>query len=403
MATITVSGSLTIDVEGLEEQLQKLTALKTKIDAKIEELIQKISKVAEADNWPDLQEGSEKLKEIYNKSKERVEENIERIKKEVNAVLASIQKTESNIQNKFGELLVNFGKRLIDNPTDTPADVDPDVPTPEPTPANLFDGIKQGVQNVVNRIKENTEAFKQRITNLNSTGTIKTLFDKIKNSEFSIAFRRAFGLEENPTTPSTPTIIPAKPNLEPFINPYVCAAQKPILYLYPTEDNTNIDVTFEKPELLTTSYPKYDNSWNVTANKNGDLYTNDGKYYYGLYWEDDYKPNEFNEGFYVTKDNAINFLEDKLTKIGLNDRERNEFIMYWLPKLENNGKSIVNFEFTEDRDAFNKLNINPQPDSILRLLMNVKKVDEEVNIPEQELKPFERKGFVAVEWGGTEQ
>ena len=84
--------------------------------------------------------------------------------------------------------------------------------------------------------------------------------------------------------------------------------------------------------------------------------------------------------FYVTKDNAINFLEEKLTILGLNAKERNEFIMYWLPVLEKNEKSLVYFEQTTKRENFNKLLIEPKPDSLLRIAIHIKKVDKEIKI-----------------------
>lgn len=176
---------------------------------------------------------------------------------------------------------------------------------------------------------------------------------------------------------------------------------KPILYLYPTI-KTNVVVKFDKPSLLTTTYPKFKNEWNVMAHPNGDLYDANGNYYYALYWEEEKNHYiDFKEGFYVEKENAINFLEDKLSLIGLNEKERNEFIMYWLPILEKNGKNLVYFELTEERDSYNKLIINPKPDSLLRVAIHVKKVNEKVSIKEQKLISFARKGFVAVEWGGV--
>lgn len=176
---------------------------------------------------------------------------------------------------------------------------------------------------------------------------------------------------------------------------------KPILYLYP-EYKTKVTVQLEKANQIITSYPKYNNGWEVVASPNGDLFDQNGKYYYALYW-DEYNINkvDFNEGFYVTKDDAINFLEEKLSIIGLNDKERNEFIMYWLPKLENNEQSLVYFELTEERESNNKLIISPAPDSLLRINMHIKKVNKKINIKEQKLNSFERVGFSAVEWGGT--
>ena len=176
---------------------------------------------------------------------------------------------------------------------------------------------------------------------------------------------------------------------------------KPVLYLYPTK-KTKVNISFEKPYLLTTTYPKYDNNWTVTAYSNGDLYDSSNKYYYGLYWEEMGSSNiDFNEGFYVTKENAIKFLEEKTEEIGFTRRESNEFIMYWLPILEKNEKNLVYFELTEGRDKYNKLKINPKPDSILRVAIHVKKVNKKVDIKPQKLAKFERVGFSVVEWGGV--
>ena len=176
---------------------------------------------------------------------------------------------------------------------------------------------------------------------------------------------------------------------------------KPVLYLYP-EKETKVTINFEHEENLTTTYPKFKDNWVVKAHPNGDLYDENGKYYYGLYWEEEKNHDvSFNEGFYVTKDNAIDFLEEKLTILGLNPKERNEFIMYWLPILEKNSQSLVYFEQTVERDSYNKLLISPQPDSVLRLAIHVKKVNNKVNIKEQKLNTFTRKGFTVVEWGGV--
>ena len=159
---------------------------------------------------------------------------------------------------------------------------------------------------------------------------------------------------------------------------------------------------FEHPEYLETTYPKYTDKWEVKAHSNGDLYDNNGSYYYALYWDEKQVHSvDFSTGYYVEKDDAISFLEQKLSYIGLSRREANEFIMYWLPILEKNEKSLVYFELTEERESYNKLNIEPKPDSLLRLVIHIKKVDKKVEIPKQSLTKFQRKGFVAVEWGGT--
>ena len=178
-------------------------------------------------------------------------------------------------------------------------------------------------------------------------------------------------------------------------------AYKPILYLYP-EEKTEVKINFEKEEQLTTTYPKFKEEWNVSVYSNGDMYDKFNNYYYALYWEEKvYNKINFEEGFYVNKDNSIEFLEDKLSILGLNDRERNEFIMYWLPILENNEHSLVYFELTEELQKQNELIITPQPDTLIRIRMHVMKVDKNTKIKEQYLSTQDRIGFTAIEWGGV--
>ena len=118
MALIQVSGTLTIDIEGLEEEIQKIEALKSKISATIRKMLDRVNKVAAADNWPDLQEGSEQLKKIYQAALNRIESKADRVKAEINKVLDQIKQNESKVQSKFGELLVKAGQ-AIKGKTDT--------------------------------------------------------------------------------------------------------------------------------------------------------------------------------------------------------------------------------------------------------------------------------------------
>ncbi len=176
--------------------------------------------------------------------------------------------------------------------------------------------------------------------------------------------------------------------------------RKPIIYLYPTA-TTSISVQLQKPENFTTTYPLYGDGWRVTAQPDGKLSDASGKQYYALYWEGkDTSPYDFSTGFYVTKDTAAHVLEKQLTKIGLNSRERNEFMIYWLPVLRDIGQSVIHFRLTDELQSRNKLTISPAPDSLLRVAMDIKPVRRPVVLPAQKLDSFERKGFAVVEWGG---
>ena len=180
-------------------------------------------------------------------------------------------------------------------------------------------------------------------------------------------------------------------------------ARKPVIYLYP-EEPMDISVQLNiKESKFTTIYPKFNrkNSWNVHAKPNGEILIKNKKYPY-LFWEaETYNPQEQNEGFLVTNENAEEFLEEKLEILGLNEKEKTDFITYWLPVLLRNKLSLCTFQSKKFFNNF-ELNISPKPDSLIRVFLTIKKLDTPVNIKEQNLESVERKGFTVIEWGGSE-
>lgn len=185
--------------------------------------------------------------------------------------------------------------------------------------------------------------------------------------------------------------------------PEVHTVGKPVLYIYP-EVTSDVSVSYLKPEQLTTTYPLYNNGWHITAHPNGDLYDSDNNYYYALYWESEVAMNhDFESGFYVETKDSATFLEEKLSEIGLSPRERNEFIMYWLPKMEKGDNNLVRFMLTDEVESIEPISITPKPDSMLRMRIIIKKTNTDPKLPRQELPPtFTRKGMTVVDWGGTE-
>ena len=177
---------------------------------------------------------------------------------------------------------------------------------------------------------------------------------------------------------------------------------KPIIYLYP-EKEMEITVKLSSPWNLLTSYPRYHDGWKVLATPDGDIYDfQTNRHYYALYWEGknhDVKMED--DGFVVQKNDLILFLEDKLHILGLNEREINEFIIYWLPKLEENEYNYIRFEKEEEINNYMGLEVIPKPDTIIRVLMDYQGLKEKINIKEQKLTPQERHGYTVVEWGGT--
>ena len=148
---------------------------------------------------------------------------------------------------------------------------------------------------------------------------------------------------------------------------------KPIIYIYP-EETTELTVKLGKPENITCSYPKYIDGWNVIANPDGKLIDKDtGRELYSLYWEGiNSKEFNTNDGFVVKGSETIEFLEEKLAILGLNEIEAEEFIVYWLPRLQENEYNYIRFATMEEINKNMPLEFSVKPDTIIRVLMQYK-------------------------------
>lgn len=176
---------------------------------------------------------------------------------------------------------------------------------------------------------------------------------------------------------------------------------KPVIYLYP-EQETEVSVQLDYDGELTCTYPAYEDGWSVTAQPDGTLTDEDGKQYSYLFWEGETDVEyDMSRGFVVKGSDTAEFLQEKLSYLGLTPREYNEFIVYWLPKMQDHPYNLIAFQQEAYTDSA-ALTISPQPDSILRVFMAYQPLEQPVEIEEQALAPFAREGFAVVEWGGTE-
>ena len=177
--------------------------------------------------------------------------------------------------------------------------------------------------------------------------------------------------------------------------------EKPVIYLYP-ETETRVTVKLDLSGELTCTYPDYDGGWTVTAAPDGTLTGEHGQTYNYLYWEGEgTEAYDFSKGFCVAGSDTAAFLEDALDRLGLTRREDTEFLVYWLPRMQDNPYNLIAFQqeaYTESA----KLTVSPRPDSVLRVFMAWKPLARPVDIPAQTLPCFERRGFTLVEWGGAE-
>ena len=180
------------------------------------------------------------------------------------------------------------------------------------------------------------------------------------------------------------------------------APEKPVLYLYP-EAETAVTVKLDYDGELTCTYPAYGDGWTVTAAPDGTLTDAAGQTYSYLYWEGLREGSwDFSKGFCVRGADTAAFLEEALARLGLTRREANEFIVYWLPRMENNPWNLISFQNEVYTDRA-RLTVDPAPDTVIRVFMAWQALEAPVEIEPQPLTAPGRSGFTLVEWGGTEQ
>lgn len=194
-------------------------------------------------------------------------------------------------------------------------------------------------------------------------------------------------------------------NKEEYEKPVL--VKKPVIYLYP-EIKTKIQIKHTFKGDIHTTYPAYNDGWEVVAEPNGRLFnTQDNRHYNYLFWDGFYHFSSshynYKEGFYVDRENYTSFLLEKLSLLGLNETEINDFIVYWLPELNRYDCSFIHFRVNDDIGNSSKLEVVPQPDVMIRVFMEFEEYDGKAEkLKEQELPQLERGKFTLIEWGGTE-
>jgi hypothetical protein len=179
---------------------------------------------------------------------------------------------------------------------------------------------------------------------------------------------------------------------------------KPVIYLYP-QDKISMDVKVNINGSLTYTNPLYNDGWKVEVSPGGQIKSlGTGEYFNYLLWEGiglNYPKQK--EGWVIKRENIDSFFDEKLTKLGLNDKEANDFKEYWLSRL--NEKSFYRISFLSQKQfgSLASVEFNPiTPNVFIRVMMTAEGLDDYINIPEQKLPNTpQRSGFTAVEWGGA--
>ena len=196
--------------------------------------------------------------------------------------------------------------------------------------------------------------------------------------------------------------------------------KKPVIYIYNSNSNVEVSLDVNNGNIY-CEYPKHtsivDNTyiWNVRVTEDGTIYTEDNDEYSYIFWEALGNTEEYNfddgVGYCVKGENTEDFLRDTLSNIGLTPKEYNEFIVYWLPLMQNNEYNLIKFYGLDKNDIYNKdyaLTVKEDNNIInnqLRVFMIWKSSDSEITLEPQNFTnvEFDRyNGTAIVEWGGTE-
>jgi hypothetical protein len=179
---------------------------------------------------------------------------------------------------------------------------------------------------------------------------------------------------------------------------------KPVIYLYPETINP-FEVQVKPKGKINFTYPELKNSWTGIMHPDGKLTIGDENYRY-LFWESTQKMNALDpnktEGFVVSRNELIDFLEKQLNTAGFNACERADFMTFWVPQMIKHDQLFITFHQDKACDDFAALEITPTPDHINRFYMSWGNYSGSATPKPQVILPIKRDGFNVLEWGGQE-
>jgi len=173
------------------------------------------------------------------------------------------------------------------------------------------------------------------------------------------------------------------------------------LYLYP-EKETLVDIKVNLPAKILDAQPTYkENGWQVLAQPNGKLTTNDGEVFDKisyLYSTDSESPDY---GLIVKREELGQILPAYAEMIGLQGQEVVDFTSFWLESLGDSPYYLVSHFDQNQSKAMMPLEINPKPDVLIQTIMYFQLLEKPIEVkPPVFENVLERFGFTAVDWSG---
>jgi hypothetical protein len=183
--------------------------------------------------------------------------------------------------------------------------------------------------------------------------------------------------------------------------------KKPVVYLYPTTVSS-ISVQVKVDGSFTTCYPRMHttNTWNVKASPNGEIFDpRTEKRFPYLFWEATRTTKmsiDLAQAHCVSGADCERFLEDAAKAYAFNDKERTDFVTFWLPVMEHNKFNVVQFLSDSDYSRYADMTVTPKPDQTIRMFMIFQASASAISVGQPTMTAMQRgNGFCVVEWGGA--
>ena len=179
---------------------------------------------------------------------------------------------------------------------------------------------------------------------------------------------------------------------------------KPNIYIYSQEER-EVTVSFDQPELLTVTIPEYQGDWKVTADAEGRLTDASGETYDFLFYESVSEAFYFEteEGWRIPAEEREERLEQILTGLGFQGREITDFTEFWTEKLDPDTDYLMYPQGTERVDLAMPVTITEEPECLERIWF-VFTEDDGRSVEEPAGYELTRGGegcrYYVLEWGG---
>lgn len=179
---------------------------------------------------------------------------------------------------------------------------------------------------------------------------------------------------------------------------------KPNIYVY-SDTKRELTVTFDEPELLTTTIPEYTDCWQVTVDEESRLTDEAGGRYDFLFYESVTEPSIFQteHGWKIPADMRKEQFEEILSGLHFNEKEIADFTEFWTEKLDEGTDYIMYPQDTALVDYAMPMTIRETPESTERIWFVFAK-DDGKPVEEPAGYALLRGGrdcpYYVIEWGG---